>query len=184
MTSPVKYCQILQYIKGKNTCALYSFTQKNLRLGISKQVYTRMTLQITFHKIKYFGRALNSNPFLLLQTKIFHIVHGDFSDCLILSCIKRKNHCVHNSTQMRLGLNSFKTIAAKGNFLPEITHRQTEGNVTLLVLKLRVIFGHFSEARLTQCTKEKYTFLVQQSVCIACLKLKRKQVPSVMYLPM
>lgn len=90
---------------------------------------------------------------------------------------------MHNSTGMLLGLNSFKTIVAEGNFLPEIAHRQTEGNVTLLVLKLRVIFEHFSEARLTQCTNEKHTSVVQQSACIVCFKLKRKQVPSVIHLP-
>jgi len=69
---------------------------------------------------------------------------------------------VHSSAGMLLGLNSFKTRAAEGNFLPEITHRQTEGNVTLLGLKLRVMFGHFSEESLAQCTKEKYAFLGQQ----------------------
>lgn len=84
---------------------------------------------------------------------------------------------------MLLGLNSFKTIVAEGNFLHEIARRQTEGNVTLLVLKLRVIFGQFSEKSLTQCSEEKYTFAVQQRVCIVRLKLKRKQVPSVIYLP-
>lgn len=49
-----------------------------------------MTLQITFHKIKYFVRALNSNPFMLLWTKIFHIVRGDFSDCLMQSLYREE----------------------------------------------------------------------------------------------
>lgn len=39
-----------------------------------------------------------------------------------------------------------------------IAHRQIEGNVTLLLLKLRAVFGHFSKQRLTQYTKEKLYF--------------------------
>lgn len=75
---------------------------------------------------------------------------------------------MHNSTWMLLEVNSFKTVVADceaGNFVPEIANRQAEGNVTFLILKLGAIFGHFSKQSLTQCTKEKYTLVVQHSAC-------------------
>lgn len=46
---------------------------------------------------------------------------------------------------MLLGLNSFKTIVAEGNFPPKIAHRQTEGNAPLLLLKLRGVVRIFQK---------------------------------------
>lgn len=75
---------------------------------------------------------------------------------------------------MLLGFNSFKTIVAQGNFPPKITHRQTEGNVQCAAFEAERSSKDFSEKSLAQCTKGKYTFVVQQNAWIACFKLKKR----------
>lgn len=70
---------------------------------------------------------------------------------------------------MLLGLNSFKTIVAEGNFPPETAHRQTEGNVTLLVLKLSIIFEHFSKVRLTYTMHKGKTYFCCAAECMFCV---------------
>lgn len=64
-----------------------------------------------------------------------------------------------NSSVMLLGLNSFKTIVAEGNFPPKITHRQTEGNVQLLLLKLRGVVRIFQKRALHNAQRENALLL-------------------------
>lgn len=64
-----------------------------------------------------------------------------------------------NSSGMLLGLNSFKTIVAQGSFPPKITHRQTEGNVPLLLLKLRGLLRIFQKSALHNAQRENILLL-------------------------